>query len=407
LDTLFNNLQHPLMPKQTRLLLLRYCGLPSLNYLLRVNPPHLTDIPSKRFDDITEQIVLKTIDEDDSKQQVLRRVKTQIRLPIRSGGLGFRSTNETRHAAYYASLANAAPLLFPIINEHNNNPNPNSPLNAAGNLLPLPIEQDIIACHNALQLRNALPPSPSIPRNPSLFFTHFADAPPLHSQKLQKLLIAKQELDNETSFRSSLTRAGKARIMSSASKSASYFLTTMPTEAEYIMKDSSFTIALRHRLGLHPVPNMPTQCICGKNITNDITHIHTCVKFKRKGATLRHNYMLLAFNNLLRLAGIPSQMEQLISTPINGAVVNLQPDVVFSLTRGGYWIDVSVVCPTAPSYVSGAAISSLSAAKKRDQQKKSKYSTAAAQHGVDFFPLVYESFGAPSPLVVTLLNDNL
>jgi len=142
----FACVSHPAMPVQTAALLLRYCGVPKLGYLARTTHPDLLLNPARRFDEMALQTQLtilqqseesltelepRTSDPDStvhdpgdgdpplgsqpraitqrasavSKQQLLQR----IALPLSLGGLGLRSVEQTRHAAYFASLQQILP----------------------------------------------------------------------------------------------------------------------------------------------------------------------------------------------------------------------------------------------------------------------------------------------------------
>ncbi|MDR3401982.1 MAG: reverse transcriptase domain-containing protein [Chthoniobacter sp.] len=137
----FECISHPAMPVQTASLLLRYCALPKLGYLARTTRPELLLESARRFDQMAlraqttilgqteesltslqprtgdpESIVHDPGDGDPplgsqplvttnrvtavTKDQLLQR----IALPLSLGGLGLRSVESVRYAAYFASL---------------------------------------------------------------------------------------------------------------------------------------------------------------------------------------------------------------------------------------------------------------------------------------------------------------
>ena len=142
----FACVSHPAMPVQTACLLLRYCAVPRLGYLARTTHPDLLLDSARRFDGLALQAQLTVLEQSDesltalqprtadpdstvhdpgdgdpppgsqphvttkrasavSKQQLLQR----IALPLSLGGLGLRSVERTRHAAYFASLQQILP----------------------------------------------------------------------------------------------------------------------------------------------------------------------------------------------------------------------------------------------------------------------------------------------------------
>ena len=140
---------HPSMPVQTASLLLRYCAIPKLGYLARTVHPDMLLEPARRFDQMALQAQLAILQQSDeslraleprapdpdshihdpgdgdpppgsqpplsterasavTKEQLLQR----IALPLSLGGLGLRSVESIRHAAYFASLQQILPY-FP------------------------------------------------------------------------------------------------------------------------------------------------------------------------------------------------------------------------------------------------------------------------------------------------------
>jgi len=142
----FACISHPAMPAQTAAILLRYCAIPKLGYLARTTlPEHLLE-PARRFDGMAMRAQLAILQQTDdslcalqprasdpdssihdpgdgdpppgsqpqvttdrasavTKEQLLQR----IALPLALGGLGVRSVEIIRHAAYFASLQQILP----------------------------------------------------------------------------------------------------------------------------------------------------------------------------------------------------------------------------------------------------------------------------------------------------------
>ena len=97
---------HPRLPHQHAHLLLRFSGMPRMNFLMRTVAPSLLAPALKEFDDIILGSVLAklNIPRDSLPTAALK----QIILPVRRGGAGLRSMARTHPAAYLGSFSHAS-----------------------------------------------------------------------------------------------------------------------------------------------------------------------------------------------------------------------------------------------------------------------------------------------------------
>ena len=146
----FACIAHPSMHVQTGALLLRYCAIPRLGYLARTTHPDLLLEPARRFDQMAVKAQLALLHQTDESLAALEpcvrdpdstihddsqhtaagasppgsdprvttgratcvtrdQLLTRMALPLSLGGLGLRSVESIRHAAYFASLHQILP----------------------------------------------------------------------------------------------------------------------------------------------------------------------------------------------------------------------------------------------------------------------------------------------------------
>ena len=107
-ERLFTALGSRHIKKQIAMLLLRSCGLPLLNFLVRVLPGRLMTQSARSFDQRIEECFMQITGIDAAE---MKEAQKQFRLPIKFGGLGFRSYLRMLHACYVASFAMAIPRI--------------------------------------------------------------------------------------------------------------------------------------------------------------------------------------------------------------------------------------------------------------------------------------------------------
>ena len=96
--------------RQAAWALLRYCAAPRANYLLRVLPPGKTIEYARQHDQAVSGCLASLLGIADATlpDDALRTAQ----LAMRFGGLGLRSAQENRHAAYWASWRDTLPVIY-------------------------------------------------------------------------------------------------------------------------------------------------------------------------------------------------------------------------------------------------------------------------------------------------------
>ena len=119
----FRLLQHPLVPHASRDQLLRMCGIPRMNYVMRTHAPATLEMAAPRFDANIREAhsqapLLATLGADSD-------MLATFHAPARSGGGGYRPTDFVAPLAFVASLAQAAQDIAETMLAH-----PEAPQNA-------------------------------------------------------------------------------------------------------------------------------------------------------------------------------------------------------------------------------------------------------------------------------------
>ena len=108
----------------------------------------------------------------------------------------------------------------------------------------------------------------------------------------------------------------KARLRSTACRTAGAFLDTLPTSPRLSLSDGAFIDSCQFRLGVKSfAPTAPPAlCACGEVIHgNDATHAMTCKHLPSSYQHLRHDTVSDAIRNVARRAGLTSTREPLYS----------------------------------------------------------------------------------------------
>jgi hypothetical protein len=354
----FERVSHYSLPVQTASLLLRYCGVPKLGYLARTTHPAHLLVHARRFDQMAleaqmsilglthgsltaleprvsdpdchihdpgdpgdgdpplppgSQPLLTTERESRvTKEQLLKR----IALPLHMGGMGLRTVESVRFAAYFASMQQILSYfirLHPELQHANEfratalyqemslchseitqatasvasdlSPLPSHPcppplssfLTTAASTLPPPPPSHTAAAVSSVENNAAIAAaassssaatrSPSSTRVPTLLqnidaiWQKATTTPPSTSSlpKLQHRLTYAMEDVQWRRLYHSCGRYQQALLISlTQNPSTSVWLTTPPLESEpgYSMSDLAYRLACRHRLGLLPFDDL-------------------------------------------------------------------------------------------------------------------------------------------------------
>ena len=116
----------------------------------------------------------------------------------------------------------------------------------------------------------------------------------------------------------------------------------------------------------------------------------------------RHDAVQYAWTAMLRSVGFQCELEKLHEFPDKR-----RADIsVYNYKDGKkLLLDISVVNPQVPAFLSHSADSSGAAASRRDEEKAIKYSESATSLGYLFQPVVAEAFGRWSEKAIELFRD--
>jgi len=366
---LLDKLQHPLLPCQHAFAILRHT--PSmLTYHMRVISPQVTFPLAQQFDvALRHALCLKLGLPEPLSPEVI----SQMHLPLRAGGLGLRASAPAAPAAYIASIAAAARRLGRV-----------------------PEGSILRALTEAYSL---LPPgaTPRIPPGPELLVSHFLPLE-VDSSKLQQTISVHQERLQHDLLLSTASPESRARLLSCSVRNASLWLSTPPSQPDYMLPGHSFSLAVRLRLGLPAADVLPVTCACGQPTSS--SHFMACRLIRRRTVTHRHDSIL---HHLVRLAasiGVRIHAEPPESRLMVGAHER-RPDLrSYSFNA---LADVSVTHPCSPSLLD-TSLRQLGAASARELSKHRKFDPVARHERVPFFAFVLESFGAVGPDAILFLS---
>ncbi|MDR3736561.1 MAG: hypothetical protein P4L10_13640, partial [Acidobacteriaceae bacterium] len=452
----FECISHPAMPVQTASLLLRYCALPKLGYLARTTQPELLLESSRRFDQMALRAQMAILHQTDesltalqprtgdpestihdpgdgdpplgsqplvtttrvtavTKEQLLQRMA----LPLSLGGLGLRSVESVRYAAYFASLQQILPYFARLHPELRDAPHAFQRTQLYHELVDC--QAELVKAGAASTFEEALgvsartsvhhpPPPPSrTPRitstatsrfpSPSLALTQSIDAtwqkasapcssasisgvrvPAfLAAKKLQHALTRSLEACAWHRLFNSCGRYQQAILTSlSLNPSTSVWLTMPPLSSEpgYCIRDEEYRLAVRHRLGQLPFDDVrDTACIgCARrnketpSLLDDPDHAHSCTLQEGVSVKRRHDTLKVALAGLARSCGYHVEIEPRFPAavewrldPITGARVQhlsrprAHGDLLLIRDNTRQLIDVTVVRPTTLTQLRGPA----------------------------------------------------
>ena len=254
----FKMLLRPDLPVQVAFLLLRQCLIPSMGYLARVVSPRVLESHAVSFDDT----VMRTASEKlGLPPSIDTAALLPLSLPIRLGGFGLRSVRSVSPAAYWASIACAAPYILDFVPDKRK---------FLGGEVKANIFEDVKACHHALRSTIANVPRDLVPPDPANIWAIYGQG--AVSRGLQKALCVL--IDDRIAADYGTVRANrcdKQRMLSSSARNAGAWLTAIPSSPAVTLMDSEFQYAARHRMGLPPQHNLPAVCVCGLYLTLPIS----------------------------------------------------------------------------------------------------------------------------------------
>ncbi len=252
-----------------------------------------------------------------------------------------------------------------------------------------------------------LPASPHIAQWDSLLERFPSLCPPAERsvthENLRHLIAAQSGVHRLSSERRSAAllsllprREDQARLHSASSSPGSAWLEAVPYVPQLRIPDHAFRTSAQLRLGVTGLsvqaPAAPCS-VCHLRVRgNDMLHAMTCSTFSSTW-TRRHDLIVDALRRIGRRAGCASSVEPRYDALGSTSGSRERGDISTLLTPGPgrVAVDVSVVCPTAKSYISHAQQPGGAAA-ERDRVKLRGFQRHG-ESGLAFRPFGVEVFG--------------
>ena len=403
---------------QVAVLLLRFCGLPRLNYLSRTVKPSLTMAGFRVFDNgvrrcfstITGVDVAAVADQADADTQF------QFAQPIRNGGFGFRSYTRASAYAYVASVVWAVTRMSEQMRARfigalkSGSSSPESMCGefatqyalvlarcAEGGKIPEHISSLLkpSAAEFVEATIKALESEEGVPKHIQMKLTHCAEERDLQNHIAG--CVAAHKIDDVV------------RINSAKAQNASRWMTVMPDSPEMRIDNSDYTTACRMRLN-KPVTGLNEscdKCVCGRQFSHysvsDAHHLTLCIKARGSSLFHRHQAVVRAIKDIATRAGAGVQLNV---KRLDLAKDNRQPDL--HLTGVG----LDLVTDVVVTHTLRADIRSHSLATKRSgiaaaqraAQKDRKYKAVFSQNGGVFKAFALETYGAADSAAAEVIN---
>lgn len=311
---------------QTGLLLLSSCVVPRINHLLRTMPPSVLQPHAKRHDDS----VMATFASMLAPSVLHDMARAQARLPIRNGGNGLFSAEETSRAAYLAALADTmrvANAMFPdladgvrkhlAVDEEMGN----DVRAAVAHFNALRLEEHTAMCEESPELMGIPPPTPY-----SMERTLEA---PVKEQKRLRLLELRAKL---AAFKEMMSLDGRLPLYTSLQmQGAGTAYQALPSSGDMCMSSQELRINTCRRLSvptkLFP-PAASTCCQCGKTVNleeDDLAMDYHAEICQKDGiVSRRHHAVQTCLQKIAAALGIASE-----KNPVVQETPELRGDLLF------------------------------------------------------------------------------
>jgi len=396
----FRRVQSDALRCNSAMLLLRQCGVPQLNYLLRCTPPPCIAQQAEAFD---EQLLrAAAVRLGWCFDQLGADALYYMQAKLRHGGLGLTPAARTSPAAYLGSLAAVG----------------SSPEFAAHAAADCPVQpQSQLAGwleHSVRQLVEATPSAAALlPSDATGFFHHVAStrtsARP--SSSLQHQLSAQAASHQHEAFLSRCHEMRKtdggaalAHARAVSAPRAWAWKNVVPMTQDCDLADQHYKLAARMNVRLPPVDGehaLPADCpLCDRTngLRNDAWHFLSCARVKTREVTARHDEVVNVLYRFALMMGIQAVREPEGLQASDGRC----PDLQLLLPGRHILTDVCITHPLAPSR-GRASCATLAAARHYQTVKHRKYRETAAQHGAELLPFVVETCGGMASDAVQLL----
>ena len=382
----FRRLRHSDLPAQVAMLLLRQSGVPRLTYLARITPPSLFRATAEQFDEqVLRVAALKAgLAQPATTNDTMRIVTT----PLRLGGLGLTPHTAISPAAWWASLALAAPHLrtsrtaaLPLTPEEMDDRVMGTATRAA-----MVDTYALLTRHGAVASRKAH--AHAMPAGLSDFWRFYGDGAAHVKPHLQRHLsraIADARYLREDGMLAPMrvveVKEDDANDDPRVRSTTSDWLLARPSTGTFL-STRAYHSAIRHRYRLPARPGLPELCECGDRL--EPQHWHWC---GRTGSAIirRHDLVKKALVLQAKRAGLIVQEEPELS--IKGG--RTRCDLVFYSQGTAVYVDVMICCPWAPSHLrqgDGGVVAC-------EKVKISKWRETCVAHEATFKPFVMSSIG--------------
>jgi len=191
----------------------------------------------------------------------------------------------------------------------------------------------------------------------------------------------------------------RALFLAASTQPSGYWMFAMPSASCRLrLGDEVVKVAVGLRFGLDLCE--PHQCQCGSLV--DARGLHSFVCKRTPGRSARHH----ALNDLIARsfgsAGVPVTKEPSGLFRTDGKRPDGLTLVPWQSGRSMCW-DVTVICPLAESYASGAAIEAGAAAEVAASRQEATYDDLGSRY--IFGPIALESFGVFNSSACILLTE--
>ena len=380
-DSMFEMLMDRNIPAQVAFLLLKMSMAPAVNFWLRTNRPSRTQKMAGEFD----HKMIKAAKTILNIPNLSNEARKQLVLPIDMGGFGLRSAAAAAGPAWLSGIAQAMGACRSLTgrNEY------------PGGKFMEEIE-DISKGILNMEMKT------HIPIDGRVFWDTFGEQPaqPGLQRDIMEGIIRKEH--EKLMKRWEKEPRELARMVGLQNKESGLWLATMPTHVLLRMRDAAFQSAAKVRLGV-PLVTGVEKCACGMKLDGAPLHLLSCRQLVAT-MTLRHNRVLATLMTIAELGMITAKKE--VTVDEKG---RKRTDGMMVVKGIPTMIDVSIICPTASTYVK-AAKKAKGAALLREKQKEKKYEREVANAGMDFFPFVIEStggFGGKVGHMVGLMTEEI
>lgn len=277
-------------------------------YTIRTVDPRATKAAAEQFDDM---LIQTFIDKYGLQHSMTDQAKTLATLPLRMSGMGFRKMALTADGAFLSGIATACKAIKAVFTAEDI-----ATISQPGSDFMTTVSRLLRTCREHLEYGNdrdqkERKTADRLPARASDFLDFFTegDGDPHELQRDITASIEARVHDRLTAAASQLTQAA---LLSSSAPNASAFLDGSSNYDICRMDNLTSRAAIRLRLGLRPVDNMPRKCICkakGNPFDADPNHVLVCPEFSDTLTENRHHPAVKCLARAIRLTDCSVQVE--------------------------------------------------------------------------------------------------